>query len=125
MTWRSRTSFETPIPALASLCLVVVPAIAGTVIGSVRLIDTTAAAQRRNNDYSGVVVWLDPADGIGPSAQPKTGQLAQKNKHFNPPVLAIPVGTTVTFPNFDPIFHNAFSNYSGQIFDVGLYPASI
>jgi hypothetical protein len=27
----------------------------------------------------------------------------------------------VDFPNFDPIFHNAFSNYNGQIFDIGLY----
>ncbi len=26
------------------------------------------------------------------------------------------------FPNYDPIFHNAFSNYDGQIFDLGLYP---
>jgi hypothetical protein len=28
----------------------------------------------------------------------------------------------VDFPNFDPIFHNAFSNFDGQIFDIGLYP---
>ena len=39
-----------------------------------------------------------------------------------PHVLAIPVGSTVDFPNLDPIFHNAFSNFSGQPFDVGLYP---
>jgi len=37
-------------------------------------------------------------------------------------VLAITLGTTVDFPNHDPIFHNAFSNYNGQIFDVSLYP---
>jgi hypothetical protein len=37
-------------------------------------------------------------------------------------VLAVPVGTTVEFPNLDPIFHNAFSNFSGQPFDTGLYP---
>src|SRR2546430_373040 len=48
--------------------------------------------------------------------------MVQKNKTFTPHVLAIPVGTVVDFPNFDPIFHNAFSNYNGQIFDVGLYP---
>src|SRR6185295_12989922 len=122
MTWRSRTSFETPVPALVLLCLVVIPSMGGTIIGSVRLIDTSAAARRGNNDYSGVVVWLEPSDRIAPSGQPKTAELAQRKKHFNPPVLAIPVGTAVTFPNFDPIFHNAFSNYSGQTFDVGLYP---
>jgi hypothetical protein len=27
----------------------------------------------------------------------------------------------VDFPNADPIFHNAFSSFDGQIFDVGLY----
>ena len=46
----------------------------------------------------------------------------QRNKRFTPHVLPIAVGTTVDFPNFDPIYHNAFSNFDGQIFDVGLYP---
>lgn len=41
---------------------------------------------------------------------------------FHPHVLAIDVGTVVEFPNADPIFHNAFSSFDGQIFDVGLYP---
>jgi hypothetical protein len=27
----------------------------------------------------------------------------------------------VDFPNLDPIFHNVFSNYNGQIFDLSLY----
>jgi hypothetical protein len=48
--------------------------------------------------------------------------MVQRNKRFIPHVLAIPVGGTVDFPNFDPIFHNAFSNFSGQPFDTGLYP---
>jgi len=48
--------------------------------------------------------------------------MVQKNKTFTPHTLAIPVGASVDFPNFDPIFHNAFSSYNGQIFDVGLYP---
>ncbi len=48
--------------------------------------------------------------------------MVQKNKTFTPHVLAITVGTVVDFPNYDPIFHNAFSNYNGQIFDLVLYP---
>jgi hypothetical protein len=48
--------------------------------------------------------------------------MVQKDKTFTPHVLVVPVGTIVAFPNFDPIFHNAFSNYDGQLFDVGLYP---
>jgi hypothetical protein len=47
--------------------------------------------------------------------------MRQQNKRFLPHVLAVPVGASVDFPNFDPIFHSAFSNYSGQTFDVGLY----
>ncbi len=125
MTWRSLTSFETSIPAIVLLCSAVTPVFGGTVIGSVRLIDTGPAGRRANADYSGVVVWLESSDSNAPPIQPKTAQMGQKKKHFDPPVLAIPVGSTVTFPNFDSIFHNAFSNYSGQIFDVGLYPPSV
>ena len=40
---------------------------------------------------------------------------------FNPHVLPVQVGTAVDFPNSDPIFHNAFSNYEGQVFDLQLY----
>jgi hypothetical protein len=32
------------------------------------------------------------------------------------------VGGTVDFPNLDPFYHNAFSTFSGQQFDTGLYP---
>ena len=48
--------------------------------------------------------------------------MLQKNKMFTPHILAVVTGTTVDFPNADPIFHSAFSSYNGQIFDVGLYP---
>jgi plastocyanin len=67
------------------------------------------------------VIWLELATGARPAIPAKTLQMAQRRKHFDPPVLAVSVGSTITFPNFDPIFHNVFSNYSGQIFDVGLY----
>ena len=48
--------------------------------------------------------------------------MLQKGKMFMPHVLPVTIGATVDFPNSDPIFHNAFSSYNGQIFDVGLYP---
>jgi hypothetical protein len=48
--------------------------------------------------------------------------MKQKDKEFLPHVVAIPLGGTVDLPNLDLIFHNAFSNFSGQPFDVGLYP---
>ncbi len=48
--------------------------------------------------------------------------MEQRGKRFLPHVVAIPVGAAVRFPNFDPVFHNVFSNFSGQVFDLGLYP---
>ena len=47
--------------------------------------------------------------------------MAQRNMVFDPHVVAIEVGTAVDFPNRDPMEHNAFSNFDGQIFDVHLY----
>ncbi len=71
----------------------------------------------------GVVVWLEPLSGVAVlPAKAGRAEMIQKDKTFTPHVLAITAGTTVDFPNYDPIFHNAFSNYDGQIFDIGLYP---
>lgn len=101
--------------------------LAATVSGHVELKDSRDPAVRKKLDYSGVVISLKPVNGTNPSVLPirfGTGhaRMLQKNKTFTPHVLAIPIGTTVDFPNLDPIFHNAFSSYNGQIFDVGLYP---
>ena len=99
---------------------------AANVTGRIDLRDSQDSAVRKKKDYSGVVVWLDPANGNSTRAPARTApahaRMAQKDKTFTPHLLAIQVGTTVDFPNFDPIFHNAFSNYNGQLFDVSLYP---
>jgi len=99
------------------------PLAAGTVTGKVQLVDSRIPAVRNRQDYSGVVISLTRvrADATAASAA-KRAVILQKDKTFSPHVLAIPVGTYVDFPNADPIFHNAFSSYSGQIFDIGLYP---
>ena len=47
--------------------------------------------------------------------------MIQENKVFIPHVVAIPLGGTVDFPNRDPFFHNVFSNFAGQPFDLPLY----
>ena len=92
--------------------------------GSVEL-TAHSNAVRKKKDYSGVVIWLEPADSRAsrpPAPAAKHVEMIQKDKKFSPHILAIPVGSQVDFPNFDPIFHNAFSSFSGQPFDVGLYP---
>jgi len=98
-------------------------AIAATVSGSIRLMDSRDPNVSRRGDFSGVVIWLERMGGERPPAvRPRTVKIVQKQKTFIPHIVAVPVGATVEFPNADPIFHNAFSNFSGQSFDVGLYP---
>jgi plastocyanin len=94
---------------------------AGAVRGRVEIVSSQDPEVRRHSDYSGVVVWLEPIAGA-PAVDRKKAEMVQKGKRFTPHILPVTVGTTVDFPNYDPIFHNAFSNYDGQIFDVGLYP---
>ncbi len=66
------------------------------------------------------VVYLESLDGPTPD-HPGRYALMQKNKTFIPSVLAIPAGSTVNFPNEDPIFHNVFSLSPPAPFDLGLY----
>ena len=68
------------------------------------------------------VVYAEPIDAAAPRG-PRRFTLAQKNKTFQPRVLAVPVGSAVDFPNNDGIFHNVFSLSGPQPFDLGLYRA--
>jgi plastocyanin len=97
--------------------------VAASVSGEVELTNSKDAAVRKRRDYSGVVLWLEPVDRATPAPPPppKHVEMLQKDKQFQPHVLAIAVGGAVDFPNLDLIYHNAFSNFSGQPFDVGLY----
>ncbi|MBK7141920.1 MAG: hypothetical protein IPH75_07555 [bacterium] len=68
------------------------------------------------------VVWLT-GDSLPPVTQPAVmPSMAQKDMMFQPPVLAVGVGTTVSFPNKDPFFHNVFSYSKPRKFDLGRYP---
>lgn len=68
------------------------------------------------------VVYAEPLDGTAP-LRPASVMVTQKNKSFLPRVLAVPLGSTISFPNGDEIFHNVFSLSSPQPFDLGLYRA--
>jgi len=106
MTWPSLIFFSL-FPCLLN---------AATVSGRIELTGT------RVKDMSGVVIWLDPGSSVQPQPSSAHAVMKQKDKTFVPHILAIESGTTVDFPNADPIFHNAFSSFDGKIFDVGLYP---
>ena len=47
--------------------------------------------------------------------------MTMKGKAFLPRVTVVPVGSTVDFPNEDPIFHNVFSVSGENRFDLDLY----
>jgi plastocyanin len=60
-------------------------------------------------------------DGDFPS-QPVVAAIEQKNRRFVPDTLVVPLGSTVSFPNLDTIFHNVFSLSKPKTFDLGNYP---
>ena len=47
--------------------------------------------------------------------------IEQRGREFAPRVMAVPVGSTVAFPNFDDIYHNVFSRSKRAPFDLGIY----
>ncbi|SRR5579884_35558 len=69
-------------------------------------------------ERSRVVIYLEgqlPSEAI-------TATMRQQNRRFVPDMLVIPVGSAVSFPNLDPIFHNVFSLSKPKTFDLGNYP---
>jgi hypothetical protein len=52
---------------------------------------------------------------------PKQRVIEQRDRTFAPHLMAVPLGSTVSFPNFDPVFHNVFSVSPTRPFDLGIY----
>ncbi len=132
---------------IAGLCLAG-PASAGVIRGVLRVPPSAVAHSQPMNPYPGhagampgmhavergrvtdAVVYVEqipaPVDSAlavalaaGPGSRP---QLAQMNEAFVPRVVAVAVGSSVDFPNRDPIYHNVFSLSSTRRFDLGKYP---
>jgi len=91
-------------------------AAAGPVTGVVRTV------ARAGVTAASVIVYAEPIGAPAPSL-PRRFVLMQKNKTFQPRLLAVPVGSTIDFPNGDRIYHNVFSLSGPQPFDLGLYRA--
>src|SRR5579871_3363808 len=106
MIWRWATFFS-------GAAAIGVSAWCATISGRVELTSS--------KDHAGVVVWLEPVTKA-PETPPATATMAHRNKTFLPDVVAVRAGSKVRFPNQDPFFHNAFSNYDGERFDIGLHP---
>jgi plastocyanin len=66
-----------------------------------------------------VAVWLE-SEAIRPG-KPIKAALVQRDRRFEPDLLILPVGSTVSFPNADPIFHSVFSLSLAREFDLGYF----
>jgi plastocyanin len=108
---------------MATCCLLVAPALAFAQSTVKARVEVNKAGHRLK-DASNAVVWLTPiGDAVDPPRQnpSQIPRLVQKNKQFHPSLIVVPVGGKVEFPNQDPFFHNVFSLFEGERFDLGLY----
>jgi plastocyanin len=101
--------------ALVSLVLLlgVHTAMAGT--GAVKGTITSATGRVAN----AVVMVEGPS--LAATVDAPHAVIDQRQQTFVPHVLAVPVGTTVDFPNSDPVFHNVFSASPAKTFNLGMY----
>ncbi len=109
-----------PVTLLLCALLFAGSALAGEVAGRVELTRKGKPLREAGIDVSQAVVWFQPAD-LGAPQRDATAVMTTRNKQFDPRVLVVRRGTTVRFPNEDPILHNVFSVTRGNRFDAGLY----
>ena len=67
------------------------------------------------------VVALEPVGGKWKPRPPKARVMEQRNRDFLPKLLVVRQGSTVSFPNFDNVYHNVFSRSDARAFDLGIY----
>jgi plastocyanin len=90
-----------------------------TIAGHVQI--TAAAGQTAiENEVADAIVYFIP-DAGAPRPRPMHVQIFTREKAFVPSAIAIPIGSTVAFPNDDEVLHNVFSVTPGSEFDLGLY----
>ncbi|MCX7554869.1 hypothetical protein OS175_13395 [Marinicella sp. S1101] len=78
-----------------------------------------------NAELTNTIVYFEPADPLNTKLPTTDAVISTLNKQFDPSVLAITAGSTVSFPNMDRILHNVFSVSPTSEFDLGLYSAGL
>ena len=83
-----------------------------------------STGNRPQEGVSKVVVYVDGAFSDSTFAPPAaTAVVQQRQQQFLPHVLPVLKGTSVGFPNLDNYYHNVFSVFAGERFDLGRYGA--
>lgn len=74
-------------------------------------------------DYerSHVAVWIEGLPHV-PAQAKLEASIVQEGRRFTPDLVIVAAGSSVAFPNMDPIFHNVFSLSRLKSFDLGFYP---
>ena len=82
------------------------------------------AGARPADEFRDVVVYLEMSDALAKLAGPQHPEpsMRQEGLAFVPHVLPVVRGTSVEFPNSDPVFHNVFSLSRAASFDLGRFP---
>ena len=97
----------------AALCA---PARAATVSGTLALTEHGEPVA----DAAAAIVYFVPEGGAKPSSTVEA-EIVMRDRRFSPRAVAVPLGSSVRFPNADPIRHNVFSVSPSGRFDLGLY----
>jgi plastocyanin len=76
------------------------------------------------DEFRNVVVYLEASDALRkvPGPEHAAPSMRQEGLAFVPHVLPVLRGTSVEFPNADPVFHNVFSLSRAASFDLGRFP---
>jgi plastocyanin len=91
--------------------------------GTSAKLGTDAAQDPLVYERSRVVVYLEgqavpDRSGMSPT---QTEKIEQLDRRFVPDLVVVPVNSTVSFPNMDPVFHNVYSLSKSKTFDLGSY----
>jgi len=92
---------------------IVSPAFAGPL--TVRVVDGSG------RPVANAVVTVRPSTGKRPMQVGRGYMVKQKDLRFQPFVLVVPAGATVSFPNFDPTQHHVYSFSPPKIFELKLF----
>src|SRR5438876_4329368 len=110
------------LPTMSRLAVILIPMLASALAFPAR----AASLEARVHDSAGkpvadAVVYAMPAAGGVDARAGKTAAIEQIDREFVPYVSVIQSGTTVIFPNRDPILHHVYSFSPPKPFEIKLY----